>query len=75
MIKKLKIMFGLVGNHEEARLVFTNHSLKHFLSFSPTFCKLESNTTSDWLNHNLYGLANQKLCYFQTLLNKGKSRE
>ena len=25
----------------------------------------ECNTTSDWLNHIQYGLANQKLCYIQ----------
>ena len=31
--------------------VFTNHSKKHYLSFSPRFGKFECNTTSDWLNH------------------------
>ena len=52
---------------------------QHSLSVSPEFCKLESNTMSDWLNHMVYGLANQNywlnhmvyglanqnLCYFQ----------
>ena len=34
--------------------VFIYHSQQHSLSFSPRFCKLESNTISDWLSHTVY---------------------
>ena len=49
--------------------VFTNHFQDSSSSFSPRFCKFECNTTSDWLNRKPYGLANQKSCYIQMLLN------
>ena len=44
---------------------------EHSLPVSPRFCKYESNTCSDWLNYT----ANQKLCYFQMILNLKKSGE
>ena len=44
--------------------IFTNHSQEHSLSFSPKFTKW--NVTQLQIGH---GLANQKLCYIQMLLN------
>ena len=57
---------------------FTKHSQEHSLSFSPKFGTFECNTTSDRLNRMVtrtYGLANQKLCCIQMLLNIEKSGE
>ena len=44
-----------------------------FVLFSRV-CKFECNTTSGWLNRQS-GLANQKLCYIQMVLNTEKSGE
>ena len=46
-----------------------NHSQEHSLFFfSKILLSWKCNSITDWLNCN-YGLANQKLCYFQLLLN------
>ena len=43
---------------------------------SPRFSEFVCNITSDWLNRTVwYGLANQKLCYIQMLLNIEESGE
>ena len=54
--------------------VFTKPFSRKFFVFFSKICKLECNTTSDWLNHN-YGLTNQKLHYIQMLLNNEKLEE
>ena len=51
-------LLGLACKSEEAKWkypgsVFTKHSQEHPLFFSPRFCKVECNTTSDWLNHTV----------------------
>ena len=55
-----------------AGFVFTNKSLEHSLSFSPRYLNMKVTQIPKARPH---GLANQKLCYIQMLLNLQKKLE